>query len=312
MMNTKLIIIASTAAFSVILAIVLLSFSLKKLTSTEYGLEYDKIAKILDDAAKSGGLHTGPPGFEFIKFPSTFILEVLPGGNCVSQDGLRVQFQVSFQYQMPREWLKFAVVRYRNFEKWQQVVAGAGHSAVQHSCAQFTISNFQNKRGIIQATMEDNIRLKLEGPPESLNGEGGVYARAISVQLQNVQVPSEYTGAISEKQSAEEDITLAINQRTQELTKANTEFLTAKEDARKIMDTARNEASVLLTEASLKAEETTFIFERESEIIVRVKNALNLTSLGVLAYMSNKLYETTPTLRVSMREPARSSNSDEL
>jgi len=29
--------------------------------------------KKLDDAAKMGGLHSGPPGFRFIKFPSTYI-----------------------------------------------------------------------------------------------------------------------------------------------------------------------------------------------------------------------------------------------
>ena len=51
-------------------------------------------------------------------------------------------------------------------------MVAAGTSAVQHSCSLYTISNFQNKRGIIQTTMEDNLREKLEGPDGS--GVGAV------------------------------------------------------------------------------------------------------------------------------------------
>ena len=47
----------------------------------------------------------------------------------------------------------------------------------------------------------------------------GVYARAISLQLRNVELPEEYRESVSEKQSAAEDITLAQNQRSQETTK---------------------------------------------------------------------------------------------
>lgn len=57
-----------------VLGLVLLIMSLQRLESTEYGLEYHPRRKELDEAAKQGGLHAGPPGFEFIKFPSTFIV----------------------------------------------------------------------------------------------------------------------------------------------------------------------------------------------------------------------------------------------
>lgn len=88
---------------TLIFVIVMLAVSLNKLNSTEYGVEYTKYSKKLDDAAKTGGLHAGPPGFEFIKFPSTFITEDLPDGTCVSRDGLRVDYKVTFQYQITEE-----------------------------------------------------------------------------------------------------------------------------------------------------------------------------------------------------------------
>ena len=288
----------------------LLFMSFKKVSSTQYGVKYTRYSKQLDEAVRTGGLHIGPPGYSFIKFPSTFITVDLPDGTCVSSDGLRVQFSVTFQYQMPEEWLVDAILRYRKFEGWARVVEAAGTSAVQHSCAEFNIANFQNKRGVIQSTMEDNLRLKLEGT--QADGADGVFARAISLQLRNVGLPFLYNDAVAAKQRAAEDITLAKNERTQATTKARTKLLTANEEARKILDTARNDAEVTLTQARLKANETLFAFNTEAEVIDRVKNALNLTTDGVLTYIANDFVASASKLSVTASEPAKFSRRDEL
>ena len=284
--------------------------SLTKVDNNEYGVQYNVHKKQLDDASKSGGLFLGPPGYKFIKFPSTYLTVDMNDRTCVSRDGLRVRVSVTFQYRMTEENVLPAIVKYREFTEWAKVVEAAGLSAIHHSCSEFNISNFQNQRGQIQATMQENVRLKLEGDPE--RGLEGVYAMAVSLQLRNLELPSEYTAAISEKQSAEEDIALAQNQRKQEKTKAETNLLRAQEEARKIRDTAINEAEVLLTEATLKAEETIFSFEKEAETIVQVKQALNLTTEGVLAYLANTLLSEAQQLKITTGEPAKLSRSEEL
>jgi hypothetical protein len=88
------------------------------------------------------GLYAGPPGFSFIKFPSLYITEDLDESTCVSKDGLRVRYQVTFQYQMPPNWLLPAILKYRNFENWARIVAAAGDSAVQHTCSLFGVSKW--------------------------------------------------------------------------------------------------------------------------------------------------------------------------
>ena len=57
-----------------LIVLVILIMSLRRLESTEYGLEYHPRKKELDEAVKQGGLHAGPPGFDFVKFPATFIV----------------------------------------------------------------------------------------------------------------------------------------------------------------------------------------------------------------------------------------------
>jgi len=293
-----------------LVAIGLIAASLKKLEETEYGLLYNVWSKNLDDEAQSGGLFNGPPGFRFVKFPSTFVTVDLNDRFCVSRDGLIVEFSVTFQYQMIAENMFPATERYRDFETWDKIVTEAGLSAIHHSCSEFKISNFQNKRGEIQSVMEDNLRLKLEGNVTA--GTEGVYAQAISLQLRNVELPEEYSQSVRDKQSAEEDIELAKNQRQQETTKAKTALLRANEEARKILDTANNDVEILLTEARLAAEETTFAFAQEAQTLVDVQESLGLSTDGVLAYLANGLLADVGTLTVTTGEPARLSRAEDL
>merc|ERR1712154_263585 len=295
----------------VIISIVLIAVSLQKLKSTEYGIEYDKWAKTLDDAAKMGGLHNGPPGFYFVKFPSTQISADI-ADTCVSNDGLRVKIDVTFQYQLPADYIKTVVEKNRNFKSWAMIVEATGMSAIQHTCSEYGVTDFQSLRNAIQDRMLENMRLKLEGTENNGISDEGVYALATSLQLRNIELPALYKEAVSDKQKAEEDINLAINQRTQEVTKANTQLLAAKEEAQKISNKAANDASVAITLATLKAEETLFAFSKEKEVLLRAKTDFKLGPNGILAYMTNQLYAKTDNLNVVMGEPAQISRKDAL
>lgn len=296
---------------SLIVSIILLAVSLKKLTSIEYGVEFDHWKKELDDAAKQGGLHLGPPGFRFIKFPSTQITIEMQD-TCVSRDGLRVEFSVAFQYQMPVDSIVNVIEKYRDYKGWSLVVEAAGMSAVQHTCSEFNVTDFQSLRTVIQNAMLTNLRIKLEGSETDGITDDGVYALATSLQLRNILLPQKYKDAVSEKQRAEEDIALATNQRTQESTRAQTKLLAAQQEAEKILDKAYNDANVTIIEAELKAEETLFALEKERDVLVEAKEKFGLGPGGILAYMTNQLYGTAADLNVVMGEPARISRKDEL
>lgn len=317
---------------SLIISSILIGVSLKKLSSVEYGIEYDRWAKELDDAAKQGGLHAGPPGYRFVKFPSTQISADL-ADTCVSADGLRVDFQVTFQYQMPFEFIRDAVEKYRDYKTWSQVVEAAGMSAIQHTCSEYNVTDFQSKRNAIQDSMFKNLGQKLEGKsipgtnPTLGSGDGvtsaidpfdddeddvGVFALASSLQLKNVELPDQYKNAVAQKQRAEEDINLAKNQRVQQTTRAETEKQAAEQEAEKIMANAETGAAIILTEAELKANETLFAFEKETEVLEQAKVKFNLTPNGVLAYMTNQLYASVQDLSVVVGEPARISRKNAL
>mmetsp|Transcript_8537 Transcript_8537/g.13761 ORF Transcript_8537/g.13761 Transcript_8537/m.13761 type:complete len:160 (-) Transcript_8537:1231-1710(-) len=59
--------LAALAFVCVVVSMGVLIASLKKVPSTEMGVQYNIHKKQLEDATKSGGLFIGPPGFKFIK-----------------------------------------------------------------------------------------------------------------------------------------------------------------------------------------------------------------------------------------------------
>jgi len=160
--------------------------------------------------------------------------------------------------------------------------------------------------------MFEELKMKLEGTNTDVDSHDGVYARAVSLQLRNVELPTEYKNAVSDKQSAKEDIALARNQRNQELTKANTELFAVQAETKKILENALNDVNVTLTAADLTAAQTIFTFAEETETIKQAKETFNLDTNGVLSYMANQLYADAPTLKASIREPAKISLRDEL
>jgi len=161
--------------------------------------------------------------------------------------------------------------------------------------------------------MFEELKMKLEGTNgTNVESHNGVYARAVSLQLKNLMLPTEYIDAVSDKQSVKEDIALAKNQRNQELTKANTELFAVQAETKKILDNALNDVNVTLTAADLTAAQTMFTFAEETETIQQAKEVFNLDTNGVLSYMANQLYAEAPTLRASIREPAKVSRRDEL
>ena len=107
----------------------------------------------------------------------------------------------------------------------------------------------------MQQRMFEYLKLKLEGAASLDEGSflygnpdvadnKGCMAIAISLSLENVGLPLRYQEAVSAKQSAEEDIQLAKNQRQESMTQARTKLnsaQTAVRPARRSLQTTPSE-----------------------------------------------------------------------
>ena len=73
--------------------------------------------------------------------------------------------------------------------------------------------------------------------------------------------------------------------------KAVKELLAAKEEAKKINNTATNEAEVITIEATEKAAETKYAFETEAALYKQIKSDNFASVESILQYMANRLIE---------------------
>lgn len=299
------------ASLSIIVVIsALIGLSLRKVATNEYGVKYDIYSKTLASSSLSGGLYFGPIGYRFIKIPSTQISTEVKD-TCVSRDGLRLEIHVVYQYKVDEEWIVDLITKYRDYDKWSQLIHAAGKSAIHHSCSSWNVNDFQARRLAVQNSMFSNLRLKLEGVNAELN-KTTLFARPTSLQLNYVGLPIEYKNAVAEKQRAEEDIALAKNERSQKLTRETTELKAAEKKAYMVLDRAYNDANVTFTLAKYRANQTLHRFDSETQVLTQAQTFLDLNPNGIISYVANKVFEGNSNLKASFGEPAQISRKNLL
>lgn len=293
--------ITGIVTVAVIIAIALIAASLKRISSTQFGVEYDIWKKELEAKSTPPGLYFGPIGYRFVKFSTRQILPASVSDTCLSRDGLRIDFEVSYQYKIKQEHVVEVVEKYRNSKNWQTVAEISARSAMLHTCSEYNVTSFQSQRLDIQNRIYDNIQTKFDGDQDT----PGLFATVTSVQLLDVTLPKEYKDAVTQKQRAEEDIKLAEFQREQLITRAETELMVAEKQAAIIKSRAETNAAIALIEANVTAAAAIFRFEAESYPLLNAKRFLELSTEGVLGYMANRLFQDAPSLdSVILAEPA--------
>lgn len=100
---------------------------------------------------------------------------------CLTSDGLPVTLLTSFQYVPINRDLLNITLRFKGSEGFAEVVTTAASAAIVGVCSQFNISEFQGGRPVIQARIDEGIRVSKQagGAPGSRHqavlGWGGVH-----------------------------------------------------------------------------------------------------------------------------------------
>lgn len=261
----------------IIMIIALVATSLKKLASDEIGIKYDTVQKKLDDSTEREGLHTGPPGFEFIKFPSVYKSLSFNGLECLNKDGVKIVLDVTYQYKVRSAKLREVILDFRDKDGYTKVLRYAGQSALHESCSYFNTSQFQAER----ANFQEKVREQIVGRYEELNAD------ITDLQVSNIARPSEYESAIRSKERAREDIQVANNERPRLLTEAETQKREAETQAKIIIDKAESDARILANRATTEAQAIIAQYEKEAEAYKKIVEAsgLGFTIDGFISYL---------------------------
>ncbi|XP_071149905.1 uncharacterized protein [Mytilus edulis] len=283
---------------AVFIAIVLVAVSLKKLASEEIGVKYDTLKKKLHDTTDREGLHLGPPGFNYIIFPSVYKSITFDDLQCYNKDGIKITLDVTYQYKVRSANLKKIILDFRNQTGYIKVLEYAGRSALHEACSYFNTSQFQAERAIFQEKVREQIIQRYKD----------LQADITDLQVSNIARPSEYESAIRSKERAREDIQVAYNERPRLLTEAQTKKREAETQARIIVDKAESDARILSNKAQTEAQAIIAQYEKEAESYKKIVGAmgLNFTIDGFISYLGVRVIaDAKNSVYIGLDSPAK-------
>ncbi|KAK3082892.1 hypothetical protein FSP39_008218 [Pinctada imbricata] len=280
------------------LIIGLVASSLKKLASDEIGIKYDTIQKDLSSNTEREGLHSGPPGFEFIIFPSVYKSMEFDSLKCLNKDGVKIILDVTYQYKVRSANLREVIMDFRDYDGYKKVLKYAGEAALHESCSHFNTSQFQAER----STFQDDVRNRVTTRYESFKAD------ITDLQVSNIARPSEYESAIRSKERAREDIQVALNERPRLLTEAETLKREAETTAEIIKDKAESDARILMNKANSEAEAIITQYQKEAEAYKKILDVsgLGFTIEGFISYLGVRVIaDAQNPVYIGLESPAK-------
>ncbi|KAL8591337.1 hypothetical protein ACOMHN_052603 [Nucella lapillus] len=282
----------------VIMSIALIAVSLKKLDSDEVGIQYDTIQKELDEEVFSEGLHTGPPGYEFIVFPNVYTTLDYERLRCLNSDGVPIRIDVSFQFKAFLNQMKSIIMDFKDFDGYKTVLRLSGSAVIHEACSKFNTSQFQAERGNFQTTLSNILKQRFTS----------LHAYVTDLQVNNIERPSTYEAAIRSKERAREDIQVAKNERPRLITEANTTRREAVSEAKIILNKAESDARILHNKAKTTVTAILTQYEREADAYENIVSAdgLHFTPEGFISYLGVRVLASAKNpVYIGLESPAK-------
>ncbi|XP_052080290.1 uncharacterized protein LOC127718334 [Mytilus californianus] len=298
MCSCKCIIVTVIVLVVIITLIAVVATSLKKLASDEIGIKYDTILKKLENTTEREGLHTGLPGFKFIKFPSVYTSLTFNHLESLNKDGVKIVLYVSYQYKVRSDKLRDIILEFRDKDGYTKFLRYEGESAIHESCSYFNTSQFAAERANFQEKVKDQIMVRYKK----------VNAEITDLQVNNIARPTEYESAIRSKEKAREDIRVANNERPRLLTEAETQKREAETNAKIIIDKAESDTRILANRAVTEAQSIIAQYKKEAEAYKKIVEAsgLGFTIDGFISYLGVRVIADAKNLvYIGLDSPAK-------
>lgn len=264
----------------VAIIIALPAASFRKLETDEVGIMYDNIAKVLKTEVKTGGLHSGPPGFKFIKFPGTFKTMEFDKLECLNKEGVQIELIVQFQYRAQIKRIRELILNFKDFDGYVKELGFQARASILDSCSSYNTTQFQAQRAAFQETVRQTVIEKVQKD---------LHTDITDLQVGNIQRPESYEKVVRKKESAKENIQVAINERPRALVEAQA----AKEQnitlAQIAIEKAESEARVILSKAESEAQRVEASYKAEGEALKKIEAKVGAGPLYLLAYLSSRL-----------------------
>jgi len=253
----KVVIVASaTLAICVlIVVIVLISVSYAKVEMTEVALLYSHASRRIDrEKLYPAGRYYVGVGGEFIKFPITQQEMELPVFEARTQDGLRIELQVSLNYKVEKSDFKKILSIYDHFgAHYDGFISRLAMNIIRDAAATFNAFSYSINRSQVSLMMEQDLRDDLAEIGFALE----------SVQLLNIQFPTKYSDMLSHTLNLKQQVSQAELEKEAEKVSLEGELAKSNYNAEGVIYDALSQKTTIEQNAVADAEALTVTLEKE-------------------------------------------------
>jgi len=252
-----------------LLLVILLPVSVKKVSHDEYGIRYDGLIKKVHSKVYDEGKHIFTPQTEMFIFGRT-IQKINVDLTCLSSNGIEMEIGVDIQYQIPKSQVFPIFEEFGEFGNLKRYLHLVADDSIRDSIGKFTAKSFYESRAAIQSQIEEDMIESVKRAKARIN--------VTTVVLSNYDFPEELNSAIASKRSAQNGIAVAESERDGELMEAQTAWLTAQINAEQMEIEAAGEVESILAEANAKATSVADVWSNRNSTYSNIKTTLGLNS----------------------------------
>ncbi|OMJ94404.1 hypothetical protein SteCoe_2457 [Stentor coeruleus] len=268
--------------------IILIVMSFSSLEYAEYGLEYDKMWKTVGTTVFTAGIHMIGPMSSFIKYPSnakTIEFSTADDSShglmeCRTSDGLKVELEVTFNYELQQDCL-FDL--YMNFgDNYEGFIVNAAIDETSKVATNYTAYNFFVNRSDIGEVMAEYVKLRMKK-------DMGILTKFF--KLKNVDLPDDFEDALQQTQVKKQDIEKAEAEKSKAIIQMQTNVTKAVENTKIILNEAYGTSNA--TTSASKSEVKTYNYTERNTIegFKNLKTSANLDNEGLLNYIKAQIIQ---------------------
>ncbi len=262
----------------ILLMIVLLSLTIQTVQQQNYAVGYDNYTMEFTKVYTQGRYVTRV-GEHLIVLPRT-LQEYSAYLTCLTNDKVLVTLDVAMQFQYDKDALIDTILlEFNGKHNYNKFIENRATSSIMDTCLQYNAEDYYTERGAIDIQMYNNL--------VGVINNQSIGAKVEFFQLVNIAFPSEFSNAIEEKQTVQQEALTASNTRQSILTNANTALLEAQRTAAITLINANNTALINVNKANANARAQEELWEKRAYTYGYTANLLGLNGTEMIDYIEN-------------------------
>lgn len=282
----------SIVAFCVgVVTLVLIATSIVIVDANEINVVVRDVPNTVDAPRTSGTYFVSPDSVSH-RFPLNFV-PFSYHFTCLSRDGVPVSLRTSFATVIIADGLADMFIEIGEQDAILSYVKDMAKTSVWVACSNFIADDFYLRREVIQRNITNEFH-------DRVLDSQLVQMDVGETQLQNYDLPQVMIDLINDEQRAIEAQQVALQERSQRLTVANTELVKANQTAETLIANAKINAQAIISEGQTTRASTLTEWSERAETMRVNMISLNQTSDEYLATLRTRAVAGTLSYRTRL------------